>query len=101
MSTYNSLAWLMEWYAEQCNGDWEHTYGIKIETLDNPGWSITIDIEGTNHTQIVDKPWKLIEVDNTDWYGYKIEDGKFDASGDPSKLVFLIHLFKEIVTQQI
>jgi hypothetical protein len=29
---------LQVWYGAQCNGSWEHTYGIKIETLDNPGW---------------------------------------------------------------
>jgi hypothetical protein len=99
MITYNNLTWLMEWYAEQCNGDWEHSYGIKIETLDNPGWSVTIDIEDINHNQIINKPWRLVELDSTNWYGYKVEDGKFDASGDPSKLDHLIHLFREIVTK--
>ena len=29
---------LQKWYKSQCNGDWEHSFGIKIETLDNPGW---------------------------------------------------------------
>lgn len=28
---------LERWYAAQCNGDWEHTYGVKIGYLDNPG----------------------------------------------------------------
>jgi hypothetical protein len=27
---------LERWYAAQCNGDWKHTYGITLETLDNP-----------------------------------------------------------------
>lgn len=95
----DNLIWLMEWYAEQCDGDWEHTYGIKIETLDNPGWSVTIDIEGTNHNQIADRAWQFVEVDDTNWYGYKIENGKFDASGDPSRLNYLIQVFREIITQ--
>lgn len=34
--------WLQEWYIQNCDGDWEHCYGIKIGTLDNPGWSIDI-----------------------------------------------------------
>jgi len=95
----NNLAWLMEWYAKQCNGDWEHSYGIKIDTLDNPGWSIAIDIDGTNHDQIKNRPWQLVEHSDKNWYGYKIENGKFEASGDPSKLDYLIQLFREIVTQ--
>jgi hypothetical protein len=31
------LPWLQGWYATQCDGDWEHEYGVSIETLDNPG----------------------------------------------------------------
>ncbi|MFD5200063.1 Imm53 family immunity protein [Streptomyces sp. NPDC058375] len=28
---------LQGWYSAQCNEDWEHEWGGKIETLDNPG----------------------------------------------------------------
>ncbi|MGT2440121.1 Imm53 family immunity protein [Bradyrhizobium betae] len=38
---------LERWYAAQCNGDWEHTYGITIETLDNPGWSFKVELRDT------------------------------------------------------
>lgn len=27
--------WLQMWYVAQCDDEWEHAYGIKIETLDN------------------------------------------------------------------
>jgi len=43
----NILSRLTKWFDEQCNGDWEHHYGIKIETLDNPGFLIKIDIKDT------------------------------------------------------
>ena len=36
---------LENWYNSRCDGDWEHEFGIKIDTLDNPGWKITIDID--------------------------------------------------------
>lgn len=42
------LNWLQAWYADQCNEDWEHEWGVKIETLDNPGWSVSIDLEETD-----------------------------------------------------
>ncbi|MFE2849501.1 Imm53 family immunity protein, partial [Streptomyces scopuliridis] len=32
------LDWLQNWYTQQCDGDWEHEWGVKIATLDNPGW---------------------------------------------------------------
>ena len=33
---------LEDWYADLCNGDWEHFGGIEIQSLDNPGWMITV-----------------------------------------------------------
>lgn len=38
---------ISSWYSEHCNGDWEHECGVRISTLDNPGWYIEIDIHGT------------------------------------------------------
>lgn len=92
----NSIEWLCLWYKNNCNGDWEHYYGISIETIDNPGWSITIDIEGTE-INIPDINWQFFENGPDDWYGYKLENGKFEASGDPNKLEFIISLFKDLI----
>lgn len=44
----NLIQELERWYIEQCNGDWEHEFGIKIDTLDNPGWMIKIDLADTD-----------------------------------------------------
>ncbi len=43
----NVLQRLQRWYASYCDQDWEHSYGVKIETLDNPGWLVHIDLERT------------------------------------------------------
>ncbi|MFW6692733.1 Imm53 family immunity protein [Streptomyces sp. MAR4 CNX-425] len=48
METPDPLGALAAWYAEQCDGDWEHEYGVKIHTLDNPGWLIKVDLPGTS-----------------------------------------------------
>jgi len=34
-------------YASQCNGDWEHSWGVHIETLDNPGWKFQFNLKYT------------------------------------------------------
>lgn len=39
---------LQRWYNKQCNGSWEHQYGVSIDTLDNPGWTVVIDLVGTD-----------------------------------------------------
>jgi|GEM_PF-3181522 len=38
----NVFTELTNWYQNQCDGDWEHKYGVSIETLDNPGWIVKI-----------------------------------------------------------
>ena len=48
----NTLAKLQHWYLDQCNGEWEHLYGIGIENLDNPGWIFTVDLTGTYLAEI-------------------------------------------------
>ncbi len=41
------LQWLQQWFSSQCDGGWEHSYVIIIDTLDNPGWCVRIDLRGT------------------------------------------------------
>jgi len=48
---------IQAWYAAQCNGDWEHQYGISIDTLDNPGWCVTIDLTRTSLENVVFQPY--------------------------------------------
>ena len=43
----NILARLQTWYARQCNGEWEHSFGINIQSCDNPGWWVKINLVGT------------------------------------------------------
>jgi hypothetical protein len=43
-----SMKFLQEWYASVCDGDWEHSYGIRIKTTDNPGWVLVVDPEHTS-----------------------------------------------------
>jgi hypothetical protein len=41
------LRFLENWYRQQCKGDWEQQWGVKIGTLDNPGWTIAISLKET------------------------------------------------------
>ena len=88
------LNWLNEWYKSNCNGDWEHCYGIKIETLDNPGWWISIDLEDT---ELEDQCFENIIIRKTedDWMVCRVEDNVFEGSGDPSKLTNMLEVFKQ------
>jgi hypothetical protein len=98
MANDSIVDWLQEWYQSQCNGDWEHCYTLRIETLDNPGWRVTIDLRETS-LQSLSIPYKLVETSEEDWYASKVEDDKYSAHGDPTKLNLLLETFREIVTQ--
>lgn len=54
---------LQDWYASQCNGDWEHTYGISLSTLDNPGWSLKVDL---TNTYLSDRRFDEVNIQGSD-----------------------------------
>jgi hypothetical protein len=70
---------LQTWYLSQCDGDWEHQSGVRIETLDNPGWSVNIslvdtDLHGADFKEISDlnsdDTWIRCWVENNEWRGF-------------------------------
>jgi Immunity protein 53 len=44
MNNLKPLEIIDAWFKTLVNGDWEHHNGIKIETTDNPGWMITLNL---------------------------------------------------------
>ncbi len=91
-----NINWLESWYAQQHNGDWEHTYGIKIKTLDNPGWHLEIDLQDTDFVNC-ETDFVLNETSENNWFGTEIKNNKFTGVGDASKLDFLIGKFREFI----
>jgi len=94
----SSIIELQEWYLSQCNEDWEHTYGVEIGTLDNPGWSLSIDLSDTylHEVAYIEKSYGIgdeAEASGNDWVITKVEDGKFLGYGGPRKLEELITTF--------
>ena len=94
----NILKWIENWYKDQCDEDWEHSYGIKIETLDNPGWLIHIDLINTS-LENDNLDFTTTKKDENDWYWSKIGNNVFIAVGDPDKLSMLLELFKQFVEE--
>ncbi len=76
---------LQQWYAAQCNGDWEHTYGVSIETLDNPGWRLRVDLVGTELEALTDASGR-VERSETGWLDWRVADGCFEAGCGPYNL---------------
>ena len=91
-----NLTWLQNWYKSQCDGEWEHEYGVKIQTTDNPGWAIKIDLRYTELEKI-EIEYQLVEISETDWFGYSVKNNVFDGGGDSEKLEKIISIFRDLV----
>ncbi|WP_343691967.1 immunity 53 family protein [Chitinophaga sp.] len=90
------LSWISQWMNSQCNGDWEHMYGIKIGTADNPGWYVTIDLAETE-LEDLEMETDVTENAEDDWFFYKVKNKQYFGAGDLSKLEFLLYTFKKLV----
>lgn len=88
------LQWLAQWYHRHIDGDWEHTYGVTITTLDNPGWSLQVDLEGTALRDVIFEPEES-EL-GEQWSRFWKDDvkGRFHAAGDPTALPRMIERFR-------
>jgi Immunity protein 53 len=94
----SAITKLQDWYHSQCDGDWEHGLGIKIETLDNPGWAFKINLEDTD---LEEKQFKGVsygvgensETSGDDWIICKVADKRFEAAGGPHKLEEMLQVF--------
>jgi hypothetical protein len=94
-----ALDWLQNWYRSQCNGKWERVHGVTIETLDCPGWLVTIDLAGTKLEGAVMEELH-VRRSKTDWIDCAVEYGKFYGQGDVRKLGCILLTFQHWVMEQ-
>jgi hypothetical protein len=93
----DELARLQRWYADQCEEEtgpdrtpWQHRYGVQIQTIDNPGWSVGIDLVGTT-LEGATMPMRELDNGDEDWCTCGIHEGRlFSGVGDPSKLTMIL-----------
>jgi hypothetical protein len=93
-----NFLWLLDWFQSHCNGDWEHGGGISISSLDNPGWSITIDLEGT---ELYDQSFNTINIDRSDndWLYCFCKENKFEGRCGTINLPEVLQIFKNWTEQ--
>jgi len=91
--TTDTLRRLQSWYQAQCDGDWEHSGGITIETLDNPGWKLEVALADT---ALEKKAFAEVRRDyesEKDWLMCFLRDGKFMGACGPQKLEEMLQVF--------
>jgi hypothetical protein len=90
----DTLRWLMAWYEDQCDGDWEHQFGVEIGTIDNPGWTLKVALEGTQCDGHAFQRLKHNYDHETDWWTCWTEKNEFHGAGGPLQLAAMIETFR-------
>ncbi|MEV5944316.1 immunity 53 family protein [Streptomyces sp. NPDC051994] len=94
----SNLNALQQWYADACDGDWEHSYGIQIETTDNPGWILSVDLA---RTALYGRTCERgEEYADASWVSIKSDGSEFVAACDPGSLEKAIGCFIEFANAE-
>ena len=83
MTTLERLA---RWYESNCNGTWEHGHGVRLTTVDNPGWHVEINVKDT---PLGDSPFVTREDEYTherEWLRCWKEGATFQIACGPGRL---------------
>lgn len=90
--TATSLDSLSQWFLSNCNGDWEHDRRVSISNLDNPGWTIEIDL---SDTQLEGRDFEPVEstAGGADWYRCWVDKSTFHGVAGPLNLEVLLSTF--------
>lgn len=86
------LEGVQEWYAAQCDGSWEHSFGVSIGTLDNPGWRVRLDLQATSCSGRAFDRIERLRTDG-DWLVCWVEDEVFQVACGPRNLQEALELF--------
>ena len=90
-----TLARLQEWFALHCNGDWEHSCGVTINTLDNPGWSVRVALRDTELENVPFEPVRIDYDHPLNWVTCFVKDDQFHGACGRKHLEKVLEVFLE------
>ncbi len=93
MAVTSTLQRLSKWYLSHCDGDWEHTFGIKVGTLDNPGWFVEINLQGTPLEAVPFPAHEQRYDHDTDWITCRRDEKNFEIDCGPEQLETALQVF--------
>jgi len=90
---------LQNWYQSHCDGDWEHSNGVTIDSLDNPGWVVKVDL---SETDLADRGFSEISHQmqhDSEWMLCRVVNQKFEGAGGPLMLEKILRVFLDWAAQ--
>ena len=88
------LDYLVAWYEDHCDDDWEHAFGVSLTTIDNPGWHLKVELTETGLEGSV-IPLTRIDRSDRDWVEVKCDGSIFEAYGGAGNLEELLVYFRD------
>lgn len=89
----SAFARLEEWYASMCNDSWEHQYGVRITNIDNPGWSLEVDIADSYLSSYEFSPVERQGREDDDWLFCSVKEQVFVGCCGPRNMRELVCIF--------
>lgn len=93
-----TLTRLQTWFSNQCNNEWEHSSGISIQSCDNPGWWVKINLTGLPlqtqaFTEIAEGVDAQRFAQGPQWLSCFTKNGTWHGAGDETKLELILEIF--------
>lgn len=89
----DNLSWLDNFFASLCDGEWESEYGLTIESVNNPGWMVRIDLDGTGLNPATFRPVSD-QRDDRNWVECKVQEGTWLGGGGLGNLDEVLSIFR-------
>lgn len=92
---------LQNWYASKCNGVWEKTNGVKIDTVAEGGWFIRVDLtlaEAESIRSNVELIAKSLDDCPDAWINVRVYDDAIVGGCAPLFLIELIECVEAALT---
>ena len=88
----DKINFLQIWYLSNCDGDWEHEFGIEINTLKEHGWKVEMDLIDTN---LENRLFNALnrQINEYNWIKCESEKNKFIGYGGPQNLSAIFEIF--------
>lgn len=94
----STLARVQDWFASQCDGEWEQTRGVSIGSCDNPGWWVKVNLAGTTlagqeFREIAEGVDAQRFAQNRFWISCRVEGSIWHGAGDATQLERILAIF--------
>ena len=91
------MDWLLDWYEVACKNGLDPKNRIELYTLDNPGWDLSVNLEGTGLD--IHEYFLIENIDRTDddWCHCFVRDNVFYAPCGNCNLGESLDMFRKFI----